>query len=507
MVNLVVDRDINKLVLQTDDVTVKYLLETKDSEYTYVPYLKKWGHVEKLIKIYDKRPKTNKKTGLLEFTIGLGWTSYLLNALKDKISKETYDSILKEVLLSESYREHPFKELRDYQNEDILFLLKYKIGLMVVNTGYGKTQSIATLTNYARSLGKKVLIVTPSNKARDEIVKRCLNVFNLTVSTKDKDINGELDCIITAGLLNSLKYKDKDKRVEFQKVLAGYDWVLVDEVEYTINPGGEFVFDNCTGADHFYGFSGTADKYGAKVITLNNGLLDESVVKNTGLIKYFGPSLIYRLPLNIDISRVSIKTNAFNDLNIDTRKIEEAKNVYYTVMNEIWMNEEVCKAIVKVVKNYPVTFIPINNLNSIIDNWINTWFIGRFRVLLVSAAGYTYYNLDGSTISLTLQEACDYIKAGLVDVIPSTSSGYRALDFPGLENILLIQGKVAGVVLQSIGRVARGKHMNVITVDPATDVRIPIYTRGAEERDNLISEYYQYCNIEEIEIHEDNLEL
>ena len=506
MLRVCIERDINKLVLYTDDITVRYLLEVKDSEYSYIPYLKRWGNVEKTIKIYDNRPKTDSRTGMIKFVIGLGWTSYIVNVFKDKLSREEIDQVLKEVLLSDSYREAPFKELRDYQNEDILFLLKYKIGLMVVNTGYGKTQSIATLTNYARSLGKRVLIVTSSNKARDEIVKRCLNVFNLTVSSRDKDINGELDCIITAGLLNSMKYKDKSQRKEFQALLATYDWVLVDEVEYTINPGGEFIFDSCIGADHFYGFSGTADKFGAKVISFNNGLADDSVAKNTGLIKYFGPSLIYRLPLNIDITRVSVKTNAFNDLKLNKDKIEKSKNVYYSVMNEIWMNEDVCKVIVKVVKNYPVTFIPINNLNSIIDNWINKWFIGRFRVLLVSGAGYTYYDLYGNTSMLSLQESCDYIKKGLVDVIPSTSSGYRALDFPGLENILLIQGKVAGVVLQSIGRVARGKHMNVITIDPVNSmVRIPVYSKGAEERDELISEYYQYCEIEEVTVNEDNL--
>ena len=50
-----------------------------------------------------------------------------------------------------------------------------------------KTQVIATLTNYAHEvLGKKVLLVCPTSKARDELVKRCKNVFGLEVSDCDK---------------------------------------------------------------------------------------------------------------------------------------------------------------------------------------------------------------------------------------------------------------------------------------------------------------------------------
>ena len=99
-----------------------------------------------------------------------------------------------------------------------------------------KTQVIATLVNYAHEvLGKKVLLVCPSNKARDELVKRCKNVFGITVSTQDKDMNGEVDCIITSGLMNTKKVKDPILCEPFKKVLSEYEWVLVDEVEYTIN--------------------------------------------------------------------------------------------------------------------------------------------------------------------------------------------------------------------------------------------------------------------------------
>ena len=150
-------------------------------------------------------------------------------------------------------------------------------------------------------------------------------------------------------------------------------------------------------------------------------------------------------------------------------------------------------------------FIPINNLNYIIDYWMNMYFIGNFRTLLISSKGYQYYDLQGNMTQLTLDEVCEYAKQGLIDVIPGTASSYRALDIPKLENMLLIQGIVAGIVLQSIGRIARGKHMNVISVAPHSGRKIPVYSKGQEERDEMLKKYYQYCNITDSAIEDINL--
>ena len=99
-------------------------------------------------------------------------------------------------------------------------------------------------------------------------------------------------------------------------------------------------------------------------------------------------------------------------------------------------------------------FIPINNLNNIIYEWVNNYFVpSGLRTLLICGDGYLYFDSQGNKLNLDLQGACDYIRNGLVDIIPSTSSGYRALDFPGLENIFLIQGICAGVTLQCIGKI------------------------------------------------------
>jgi hypothetical protein len=502
MVTIELDRTINKLVILTDDPTLHYFLESKQSEYKYIPWKKQWGYVEKTAKIYEPGKHT-LGGGTFKYVVGKGWTGYLLGIFKEKLSAENYTRLVLDVLKADSYRTEEFPELRDYQNQDVLYLLQHRFGLMCVNTGYGKTQTIATLTHYAHDvLGKKVLLVCPSNKARDELVKRCKNVFGMEVSAKDKDLNGHLDCIITSGLMNTNKMKDDTLCSSFKEVLKEYDWVLADEVEYTINAAGNFLYDNCLGAERFYAFSGTADKEEAKMISFTNGL-DESVIRNKDLIKYFGPSMIYRMPLNIDIDDIIVKTKALDNLIMP--EINPEGNIYQEVMNAIWTDNEVCKVITRVIDKYPMLFIPINSLNSIIDHWLQNYLIGKYRVLLISSRGYQYYRLDGVIESLTLDQVCEYAKAGMIDVIPGTASSYRALDIPKLENIFLIQGVKAGVVLQQIGRVARGKHMNIISLEPYGRRKIPVYSKGVINRKEMFGDYYKFCHLTEFVMEETEL--
>lgn len=500
MIHVFVDRSIGKIVIETDDPSVKFLLEVTKQEAGYIPWKKQWGLIKTTTKIYDdKKPKPDG-FGIWRFHIGLGFAAYIINVFKQYISMDDYNDVLS-AIMSESYREAPFPNLRDYQNEDILHLLKYKIGLMSVYTGYGKTQIIATLANYAYGLGQKVLLITPNKKPMDELVKRCKSAFDLDVPSAD----GRINCIITSGLLNRKDIQDQQKLKDLEKDWKTYQWILCDETEYTINDSGDFLYSRLTGADHFYGFSGTADKAKGEMITFANGL-DDVVVRNCGLVKYFGPSLVYRMPLTLDIDNIRIKTNSLNQVVFDPSDFGESTNTYNNAMTRIFTTPEVCRTIVRIIKKYPRIYIPVNNLANIITEWIDNYFIGTFRVLLICGEGYIYYDLSGNRTKLKdLSEACDYVRNGLVDVIPSTSAGFRALDLPGLETIFLIQGKVAGVVLQSVGRVARGVKFNLISLEPNPKKKIPVYSKGMENRDKMIHDYYKYCNIVDSEIYEANL--
>lgn len=337
----------------------------------------------------------------------------------------------------------------------------------------------------------------------DELVKRVKSLYSLDVVSPGHKKSIGIDGIITSGLMNRGDIKDIVERDKFELLMKTYDVVLVDEVEYTINPSGEYLY-SVLNADRFYAFSGTADKKGGEMISFVNGL-SEVVCNNKDLIKWFGPSLVYRMPLTIKIDSIEVQTSCLDLIKFDATDFSEDSNVYMNVMNRIWTDPNVCDLVVKIAKKYPKLFIPINNLNSILSEWIDKYFLGKFRVLLVCGEGYIYYDLQGNKTKLTLQESCDKIKNNEVDIIPSTSSGYRALDFPNLENILLIQGKVAGVVLQSVGRVARGNHMNIITLGSKSKKNIPVFSKGAKGRNEMIHEYYKYCDITDSIIYEENL--
>lgn len=502
MTRIFVERSIGKIILVTTESTIRYYLEATSKDWRYIPWLKEWGYVTDTVRVYDgnKPPLMDPDSGTWTYTIGLGWAAYLINVLKPYITQEDLDNLLNDAIYSESFRDYPFPELRDYQNTDVLHLLKYRLGLFTCYTGYGKTQVIATITNYAYGLGKKILLVTPGKKAKDELVKRCKSAFGLDVPSKD----GRIGCIITTGLTNRKDYRDVSKRKQLAAKLSQYDWVLADEVEYTINDAGEFIYSSVLGATNLYGFSGTSDKDKAESITFINGLSDV-IARNKVLVKYFGPNLVYRMPLGKEISDIVIKTEALDRIVWTTEDFAENGNLYIRVITKIWTTREVCLVIKKLIKKYPKLFIPINNLSSILTEWINNYFLGNFRVLLVCGEGYIYYDLSGNKTKLTLQEACDYINKDLVDVIPSTSAGYRALDFPNLENIMLVEGLKAGVVLQSIGRIARGDHMNIITLSPLSGKRIPVYSSSDESRKELYQGYYKFCNVTNSTILEDNL--
>lgn len=503
MLRVWVDSGIRKVIIATDDKSVKGMLEPLHSEVKYVPWFKKKTLVKEVVRLYDNY-WVDPSTGYHVLELGLGWSSLILGMFRSYISQEDGDNLIRDALVSNSYRTFPFPELRDYQNEDVLHMLKYKIGLFSCYTSYGKTQTIATMANYFASSGKKVLLVTPGKKAKDELVKRCKNVFNLDMDSKKTPSN--VSCIITSGLLNRSDYTDISKRQDLINWLHSFEVVLSDEVEYTINDAGEFIYSNVINASILYGFSGTADKKGGEMITFSNGISDV-VIRNKKLITYFGPSLVYRLPLNISIDSIEVKTSSLDSLDfsgIDEKK-DSSSSVYSFVMERIWTNSFVCRLITKLIDKFPKLFIPINNLNSILSHWIDNYFIGKYRVLLVCGEGYIYHDLEGNRSKLTLQEACDKIADNEVDVIPSTSSGYRALDFPGIENIFLIEGSIGGVVLQSIGRVARGSHMNIVTLGSKAGKKIPIYTKSDEKRKELFKNYYKTCELTESIIFEEKL--
>ena len=138
VLSLRVDKNLGKIVIRTDDPSVRYLLEVTTSETKFIPWKKSWGVIKTTTKVYDNKRVKPDSSGFWNFECGLGWAAYLINALKPYISQDDFEDICKNAIYSDSFRTFPFPELRDYQNEDALHLLKYRIGLMSCYTSYGR---------------------------------------------------------------------------------------------------------------------------------------------------------------------------------------------------------------------------------------------------------------------------------------------------------------------------------------------------------------------------------
>ena len=145
----------NKIEILTDDPTVENFLKGGLDESGYNVWTKKFGAYKTTVHIFE-RGRHNLGGGKFKYILGLGWAAYVMSAFSNVISLDDW-TCLRNAITSSEYRDIPFPNLRDYQNSDVLFLLKYKIGLFQVNTSYGKTETIATLANYFVGSGKRVL--------------------------------------------------------------------------------------------------------------------------------------------------------------------------------------------------------------------------------------------------------------------------------------------------------------------------------------------------------------
>ena len=107
---------------------------------------------------------------------------------------------------------------------EMMKLLKYKFGLFSCYTGYGKSQVIATLANYAfNELGKSVLLLAPSIKAKEELVKRCKKVFGIDIA---KDKTGRIKAMITKGFMNKKEMKTPEGQAGIAAELSKFEWEI-----------------------------------------------------------------------------------------------------------------------------------------------------------------------------------------------------------------------------------------------------------------------------------------
>lgn len=418
------------------------------------------GFIGYLIKHYDQRQLSD------------GSIINLMNQEDRKKAVEFYTSDLQVPY---------FPGLYSNQNEDLQCLLKYKKGLFQCYTGYGKTQVIATLINYITTvLNETVAVMVPSVKVYDELKDRYQDLSGVKLKERFNP-----DRMVNIFVVNgTLRRKDFDYNSPFHKRVK---WVLGDEIEYSVNSSGMTIMNLFTNAIYWYGFSATADKKRGERITPK--LVNSPVItRNKDIISYFGVANVYGKPDDVVVNFVTVSTDAFNDIKI---KLKKGGNDYHDILFQLFTNDNVCKLIAKISRYESPMFIPFQFLE-VIDNWVTNYFNKPSdRVIVICSRGYEYYVGGVLDRYLTLSEVKDELKDGNVTAVLGTSSSYRALDFHGMSNIMLLTSALAGVVIQSVGRIARDNKFNVFYLEPTNQIQM--YSTDLIRRKSLVEGYYSEC--------------
>lgn len=452
-----------------------------------------------------------------EFVFQSGFASFVYNEFYKELDQASLDLLSKEIFLDLKLPDFP--NLYPQQNEDLKKLLTYKRGLFQTYTGYGKSEVIATLAYYLyHELHERVLIVTAGAVALDELRNRFYKRYGLDLDYFDDEL--DINAININGYLRSSQF-------DIKSPYWNHDfWILADEVEYCCTESAMELYESIGRVKGIYGFSATPDKKAAEPIfsrvsdefiqsdkmtqLLNspfhifqnrqkyqqlydaeNDRVHDILGRNKYLVGYFGNTVVFKKPDNFNITLVDVTMS----LSKDDIKIPEEYS-YNEIIYNLFTEPRVCQLIESIAFKSGLTFIPMFRLE-VIDFWLDNYFNKKdFLVLVISSRGYEIYCEGKLQGLITMEEMKRLVKLGVIGVVLGTRSSYGAMDLPELKRSILLYSKVANIVIQAIGRTARGGEFEVYNLAPVKN--IPTYSKDYEERKNLIKSYYRDCNIVEV---------
>ena len=191
-----VDKNTNKIIIKTDDPSIRYLLQATREETKYLPWKRQWGTQKITTRLYDRKKKL--PNNIEAFEVGLGWAGYIINMFRPYMSSEQYNNLLTDAIYSETHRDIPFRELRNYQNDDILHVLKYRRGLLSCYTSYGvqilENQYIMKESKL-KNLTKEQLEKYRSSGLSSRQIAKKLNVGKSTVLRRARELNVKMESV------------------------------------------------------------------------------------------------------------------------------------------------------------------------------------------------------------------------------------------------------------------------------------------------------------------------
>lgn len=417
------------------------------------------------------------------YRIPMGHAMYLYNTHPGLVPEDK--AALESVFANDKKFVSDYMMLRPDQVAALDEWTKYKRGILTVYTGWGKTQVAAVLMkNLSESFEGNILAIGGKNMIIDELKNRfeSFGVYKSTTFDKEQKIN----VVNPNGFLRSNIYKEMDTKIWLSKV----KFVLMDEVDRLSDSSIRLLnaIGSC-GCQYFYGMSATAEAAGAQNIAPVDGLMNIMNPHLNCVTNIFSHSAVYKKPdkFNINLNQVKMGNPSFTYMN----QVEETGNTHYDVMYGFCTSNNWLKFMDYVMERGK-PLIPIN-YTTIIDKWLEH--CHDKSIIVLSGSGYNHYVGNKLVESLDIQTLKEVTQEGLCDAVFTTSTGFSAVDFRGISDVVLLAGTEASTILQYIGRVTRSNAFNIWY--STYNWGIPIYTKNQVDQLALIKKYYDQCNITE----------
>jgi hypothetical protein len=415
-----------------------------------------------------------------------GFAPYLRNILDAFL-----DDNEKALLDHDIYAQNDWSETFDYtglredQEEIVMKMLLYRRCIIQIPTGFGKTEIIARMVLNAQKKGLKVLVTTGISKVIDEIKDRIWKYAPDMELPDYWDEESWINIIYPVGFCRSNIY---DGESDWWK---NVDLVISDEVSGACTDSAWGCMLPIKNPDClWYGFDATAEKVKADRLDIRNNLTCIHTESTVYVIDFFGMAWLYDKPHGYDIDVIEVSNIGLREINEGLDEdLPSEQAQYLEIVNYIFSHTEYIRTVEYILQKYNRLFIPINNLSYI--DMMTDHFCEKYHVITITSEGYWSSKEDFIDLA-RVKELCG---ENQVNLLMSSASGFKGLDFRGIPNVLLTVGVMASQVIQFVGRVARQKHFRILAITAGDNWKIPIYTNQNLKQLNLLTSYYSECNI------------
>lgn len=481
-------------ILQYTITSNMYIWE--DFLYSYKAKKYLWGLKKWTISTEKETITENWQENDVEetFNVYRGFAIYIYNKYREYLDEDELHLLENDIWCNDDWvNQFDYSGLRDDQISVVRELLRYKHCIIQITTGFGKTEIIARLIIQFINAGKKVLVTTSLKKVVDEIKLRVWKYAPEMYIPDYWDTDSKLNIINPQGFANSYSFDENDP------FFKDVDLVLCDEVSSSTTDSSWSVYQLILNQEcRFIGFDATAEKELGDRLDIQENLNCIHSANSVYVIDLFGMSWLFDKPKDYIIDIVNVTSIGLREICVDINNQQFSEtSVYRDICNFIFSHPEYINSVDYVIKKYGKLFIPINDLEYI--NTMCELFDGKYSIVTITGEGY-WSNKEGW---IDLERVKYLTQENKVQLLMSTKSGFKGLDFRGIPNVLLTLGSKAGEVIQFVGRVARQKHFRIIVITPGGKWKLPIYTSTNIKQLNLILNYYEEC---EINFVEDNYE-